>query len=75
MMWEAAARKIIELGGRIVMDRRCEKLVFDPEKSIWTIEAISSSGTAEAFKARHVVSSVPIAELISARMVRMAIHR
>ena len=75
MMWEAAARKIIELGGRIVMDRRCEMFLFDPEKSIWTIEAISSSGTAETFKARHVVSSVPIAELISARMVRMAIHR
>jgi hypothetical protein len=40
--------------------------LFDPEKSIWTIKAISSSGTAETFKARHVVSSVPIAELISA---------
>jgi hypothetical protein len=48
------------------MDRRCEMFLFDPEKSIWTIEAISSSGTAETFKARHVVSSVPIAELISA---------
>jgi protoporphyrinogen oxidase len=31
MMWEAAARKIIELGGRIVMDRRCEMFCLIPE--------------------------------------------
>jgi protoporphyrinogen oxidase len=32
MMWEAAARKIQENGGRIVMDRKFEKLRFDPER-------------------------------------------
>ncbi len=66
MMWDAAARKIAALGGRIVMDRRCERLTFDPERDIWTVETRSGSGTAETFKARHVVSSAPIRELFSA---------
>ena len=66
MMWEAAARKIRRFGGRIFMDRRCEKLTFDPEQELWTVEARSSDGTVETFQARHVVSSAPIRELFSA---------
>ena len=30
MMWEAAARKIQECGGRVVMDRKFDKLRLDP---------------------------------------------
>ncbi|MBO0733313.1 MAG: NAD(P)/FAD-dependent oxidoreductase, partial [Methylocapsa sp.] len=66
MMWEAAATKIANFGGRIIMDRRCGKLSYDPEQKIWTVEARSSSGTMETFNARNVVSSAPIAELFSA---------
>jgi protoporphyrinogen oxidase len=66
MMWDAAERKITAFGGRIVMDRRCEKLTFDPEQQLWTVEARSSTGMAQIFKARHVVSSAPIRELFSA---------
>jgi protoporphyrinogen oxidase len=66
MMWEAAARKIQENGGRIVMDRKFEKLRFDPERQIWGVDTISSGGTCETFEARHVVSSAPILELLAA---------
>jgi protoporphyrinogen oxidase len=66
MMWEAAARKIQESGGRIAMDRRFEKLSFDPERRTWTVETIGGDGTSETFQARHVVSSAPIPELLSA---------
>jgi protoporphyrinogen oxidase len=66
MMWEAAARKIQESGGRIAMDRKFEKLSFDPERKIWTVETIGGDGTSETFQARHVVSSAPIRELLSA---------
>src|SRR6202521_2344593 len=45
MMWEAAARKIQESGGRIAMDRRFEKLSFDPERRSWTVETIGGDGT------------------------------
>ncbi|MGH6813252.1 MAG: NAD(P)/FAD-dependent oxidoreductase [Methylocella sp.] len=66
MMWEAAARKIQEFGGRIAMDRRFEKLRFDPERRIWTVETVGGDGTSETFQARHVVSSAPIPELLTA---------
>ena len=66
MMWEAAARKIQESGGRIAMDRKFEKLRLDPERRIWTVETSGGDGTSETFQARHVVSSAPIPELLSA---------
>ncbi|MGH6834452.1 MAG: NAD(P)/FAD-dependent oxidoreductase [Methylocella sp.] len=66
MMWEAAARKVQEFGGRIAMDRRFEKLRFDPGRKTWTVETIGGNGTSETFQARHVVSSAPIPELLSA---------
>ncbi|MGH6862848.1 MAG: NAD(P)/FAD-dependent oxidoreductase [Methylocella sp.] len=66
MMWEAAARKIQEFGGRIAMDRRFEKVSFDPGRRTWTVETTGGDGTGETFQARHVVSSAPIPELLSA---------
>ena len=66
MMWDAAARKICEFGGRILMDRTFEKLRYDPERKIWTVGTVRGDGTREAFEARHIVSSAPIAELLSA---------
>ncbi|MGH6936852.1 MAG: NAD(P)/FAD-dependent oxidoreductase [Methylocella sp.] len=66
MMWEAAADKIKASGGRIAMDRRFEKLSFDQERRTWTVETIGGDGTKETVQARHVVSSAPIPELLSA---------
>ncbi len=65
MMWEAAARKIREFGGRIVMDRRFDKLTYDSERRIWTVHTIVGDGREESFEARHVVSSAPIKDLLS----------
>jgi protoporphyrinogen oxidase len=65
MMWEAAARKIRESGGRIVMGRKFKKLHFDPHRQIWTVDTIGGDGTSETFEARHVVASAPIQELVS----------
>jgi hypothetical protein len=60
------AGKIKASGGRIAMDRRFEKLSFDQERRTWTVETIGGDGTMETFQARHVVSSAPIPELLSA---------
>jgi protoporphyrinogen oxidase len=65
MMWEAAAGKIKASGGRIMMDRRFEKLIFDQERRTWTVATIGGDGTSETYQARHVVSSAPIPELLS----------
>lgn len=66
MMWDAAARKIEEFGGRIKMDRKLEKLSYDPSRRMWTVDAVSSTGERQSFEARHVVSSAPIPELLAA---------
>ena len=65
MMWEAAARKIEERGGRIAMDRRVSKLSFDEKSQLWTIEAQGAGGEIETVVAKHVISSAPIAELMA----------
>ena len=47
------------------MDRKFEKLSFDAERQIWTVDTVSGDGTREAIEARNIVSSAPIAELLA----------
>ncbi len=65
MMWEAAARKIAALGGRILMGRELLALEFDAARNLWRIDVATASGDREAYTARHVVSSAPLRELMS----------
>lgn len=63
MMWEAAAAKIRERGGRILMDRDLVQLSYDEVQKLWHIEVAVSGGKRESYTARHVVSSAPVREL------------
>jgi protoporphyrinogen oxidase len=64
MMWDAAARKVIERGGKVLMGRELMKLAYDSERKIWNIEVATSNGQRETYTARHVVSSAPVRELV-----------
>jgi len=64
MMWEAAARKITELGGRILMGRELVRLEFDNDRRLWRIEIATPDGERESYTARHVISSAPVRELV-----------
>ncbi len=66
MMWEAAAAKIKAFGGEIRLDRKLSTLVWDEAKKLWTIEVEQGDGARETYTARHVVSSAPIRDLMSA---------
>lgn len=66
MMWEAAAQKIRDRGGEVLLGRRVQKLKFDEIGQLWTVEALCADGSCEKFVARHVVSSAPLAELMRA---------
>ncbi|THD64545.1 MAG: NAD(P)/FAD-dependent oxidoreductase [Bradyrhizobium sp.] len=66
MMWEAAARKIMDRGGRLAMGRTLQTLRHDAKSGLWTVTAVTSDGQTEAYTARHIVSSAPIAELLNA---------
>ena len=65
MMWEAAARKIEERGGRVAMGRSVKSLSFDEAGQLWTVEAHGPNGEVETVVAKHVISSAPIAELMA----------
>jgi protoporphyrinogen oxidase len=64
MMWEAAASKITERGGRIVMGRELVELAYDGVQRLWRIEVATADGKRESYTARHVVNSAPVRELV-----------
>jgi protoporphyrinogen oxidase len=64
MMWEAAAARIKERGGRILMGRELVGLGYDESRKLWDIEVAVAGGTTERYTARHVVSSAPVRELV-----------
>jgi protoporphyrinogen oxidase len=64
MMWEAAAARIKERGGRILMGRELSGLSYDAARRLWTIEVATVGGFTETYTARHVVSSAPVRELV-----------
>jgi protoporphyrinogen oxidase len=64
MMWEAAAARIKEQGGRILMGRELVGLAYDEVRKLWRIEVATSDGQRENYTARSVVSSAPVRELM-----------
>ncbi|PPD00697.1 MAG: FAD-dependent oxidoreductase [Hyphomicrobium sp.] len=64
MMWDAAARKTREQGGRIDMGTRLVSLSQDSTSQIWTIKAETVDGEQKTYTAKHVISSAPIRELV-----------
>jgi len=66
MMWEAAARKIQELGGRVLMGRSVGKLRYDEATKLWSVEVKQPDGSIETYRARHVLSSAPMRDVVNA---------
>jgi len=65
MMWEAAARKIEALGGKVLMGRNAELFSWNEEQGLWTVTLRLSDGRSETVEARHVISSAPIRDLMN----------
>jgi protoporphyrinogen oxidase len=66
MMWEAAARKMQTLGGRLAMGRKVERLAYDESARLWTVSVACADGTKESYRARHILSSAPLREVMNA---------
>lgn len=66
MMWEAAAEKIKSQGGTIHMGRSVRGLVWDAGAKSWQVTAINAEGQQSSWQARHVISSAPVPEILSA---------
>ena len=66
MMWESCAKKLIIAGGDVVMGSPVDRLVWDKNTSQWTIEGTNSDGAKFKHQARHVISTMPLCDLIPA---------
>jgi protoporphyrinogen oxidase len=66
MMWDAAARKTQALGGQLLMGRAVGALAYDESSRLWTVSAARPDGASETFRARNVLSSAPLRELMNA---------
>ena len=64
MMWQAAAARIEERGGKVLMGRELQRLAFDHDRKLWRIDVRTAEGEIENFTARHVISSAPMRELV-----------
>jgi protoporphyrinogen oxidase len=64
MMWEAAARRIAERGGSVLMGRELQRLSYNRGRGLWTIDVATAQGGRETYQAKHVISSAPIRELL-----------
>jgi protoporphyrinogen oxidase len=65
MMWDACAEKIRRQGGAVLLGRRVSAIHFDADKNLWTVTCQRSDGHIEEHCGEHLVSSMPIRELVA----------
>jgi protoporphyrinogen oxidase len=65
MMWEACANKVRSMGGQVLLDRRVDSCVWDASTGLWTVAASTSDGRRESFAGAHLISSMPVRQLVS----------
>jgi protoporphyrinogen oxidase len=64
MMWEACAEKVRRHGGAVLLGRRVTGASFDRDRKIWTVTCHRSDGHIEHHQGEHLISSMPIRELV-----------
>ncbi len=65
MMWEICAEKVRNLGGQVLMGRKVVGCRYDSVHNLWTVTARKADGAVEEYRAEHVISSMPMRELIA----------
>jgi protoporphyrinogen oxidase len=65
MMWETCAEKVRALGGEVLRGRSVTACRFDVTISEWRVAAQTPDGGMEEYRGEHLVSSMPIRQLVS----------
>jgi protoporphyrinogen oxidase len=65
MMWEACAEKVRKMGGEVLMGRAVSGCKFDPNTHCWRVTARTKEGAVEEYVGEHLVSSMPIKQLVA----------
>lgn len=65
MMWEAAAERITEMGGRVLMGCAVVGVEYEARGGRYRVTYRDRRGDRTSIEADHVISSAPIAELVN----------
>jgi protoporphyrinogen oxidase len=63
-MWEAAADRVKQAGGEIMMGMNVDGLARDPKTGVWTVSATGPEDKHHEFTCDQVISSAAIAEIV-----------
>jgi protoporphyrinogen oxidase len=64
MMWEACAKKMKTLGGRLEMGCRVTGCSYDEANGIWVVQYEDRESNCHTIEADHIISSAPMRELV-----------
>jgi protoporphyrinogen oxidase len=65
MMWETCAKKVRDMGGEVLLGRNVVGCHFDPGTTSWTVFARTPDDKVEKYRGEHLISSMPIRQLVS----------
>jgi len=65
MMWEAFAKKVRDFGGEVLLGRRVVGCRFNNSSDLWIVTARDAEGNIEEFVGEHLISSMPMRELVA----------
>ncbi len=74
MMWDAAARRIQEMGGELLMGQKVVGCEYSDESELWTVTYEDAHKQRSEIEARHVISSAPLRQLVNGITPRMPDH-
>jgi len=65
MMWEACAERVRALGGEVLLGRSVVACRFNAGSSEWSVTARTPEGALEEFRGEHLISSMPMRQLVA----------
>jgi protoporphyrinogen oxidase len=65
MMWETCAKKVRGMGGEIYLGRSVMGCRFDVATNTWIVLARTTDGSIEEHRGEHLISSMPLRQLVS----------
>jgi protoporphyrinogen oxidase len=65
MMWETCAAKVRALGGEVRLGRSVTGCRFEEAPGSWTVVARTTDGQVEEYRGEHVISSMPVRQLVA----------
>ena len=65
MMWETCAEKVRAMGGEVLLGRGVTGCRWDAAGRYWAVTAQTADGKREEYRAEHLISSMPIRQLVA----------